>query len=239
MINDFDLLLRKCKARAFKRAVYIILRIIGYVLLMTIGWFGYLQWTDSTISLFPQTQTPIPIVKTPPVEVNKTLTLPVDLIAEVNNSLRATAFLPVTTVSGSIQSETIEPLTTDVVVPATPTKIVSPSIIPAAPTKNNRILAVSNASSIPSTPAELYQRSPKFETALSIARDFYAKENYSEAAVWAKKANQMNREAEEAWLLYAKSYYAQGNKNEAIGVLELYLNYKDSKAAAELVKTWR
>lgn len=237
MINDFDLLLKKCKARAFKRAVYVILRIVGYTLLLGIGLIGYLLWTDSKIFLFTHTQTPVSIVKTPPVEINNTLV--VDPIAEVNNSLPVAVVPSVTRVPKSNQPETIEPLSTEVPVSTAPVKTVSQSSLPAAPTKNNRILAVSNASNIPSTPAELYQRSPKFETALSIAHDFYAKENYSEAAIWAKKANQMNREAEEAWLLYAKSYYAQGNKNEAIGVLELYLNYKDSKAAAELVKAWR
>jgi len=57
--------------------------------------------------------------------------------------------------------------------------------------------------------------------------------------VWAKKANQINREGEEAWLLYAKSYYAQGQKSEAMGVLELYMNYKDSKNATQLYNTWK
>ena len=67
----------------------------------------------------------------------------------------------------------------------------------------------------------------------------YAKNRFSDAAVWAKKANQLNREAEEAWLLSAKAYYAQGRKKEAIGVLELYLNYKESRAATELLRTWK
>jgi len=84
-----------------------------------------------------------------------------------------------------------------------------------------------------------YEKSPKYETALNIARNFYSKNNFSEASVWAKKANQINREGEEAWLLYAKSYYAQGQKSEAIGVLELYMNYKDSKNATQLYNTWK
>lgn len=88
-------------------------------------------------------------------------------------------------------------------------------------------------------PIEAYQNQPNYGTALAVARDFYANSNFVDAAVWAKKANQLNREGEEAWLLYAKSYYAQGRKNEAIGVLELYLNYKDSRAAMELLRTWK
>jgi len=85
----------------------------------------------------------------------------------------------------------------------------------------------------------LYNTNPKYETALAVARSFYTKENFVNAASWAKKANQINREGEEAWLLYAKSTYAQGHTADAIAILELYLNYKDSKAATELIKTWR
>ncbi len=88
-------------------------------------------------------------------------------------------------------------------------------------------------------PIVAYEKSPKYETALNIARNLYTKNNFAEAAVWAKKANQINREGEEAWLLYAKSYYAQGQKSEAMGVLELYMNYKDSKAATQLYNTWK
>lgn len=86
---------------------------------------------------------------------------------------------------------------------------------------------------------EAYQASPRYETALAVAREHYAQDNFAEAVIWAKKANQHNREAEEAWLLTARAYHAQGRKSEAIGVLELYLNYKESKAAIELLKTWK
>jgi tetratricopeptide (TPR) repeat protein len=217
MINDFDLLLKKCKARAFKRAVYIILRIVGYVLLMMIGWFGYLQWAIP--------ETPIPTLT----KITPQVIVPTPIV-ESNNSVAVATQLPVvaTVVEPSAPASTVVPTTT-----------ISPIVTPAKPTHNNRLLEVSNQSIIPSTPDELYQRSPKFETALSIARDLYLKENYTEAAIWAKKANQMNREAEESWLLYARSYYAQGKKNEAISVLELFLNYKDSKAASDLIKAWR
>lgn len=85
----------------------------------------------------------------------------------------------------------------------------------------------------------IYNANPKYETALAVARSFYTKENFVNAASWAKKANQIDREGEEAWLLYAKSTYAQGHTSDAIAILELYLNYKDSKAATELIKTWR
>jgi len=124
-----------------------------------------------------------------------------------------------------------------------PIAVTLPPATVATPVKSlsgNRVFSVQT--SVQSTTADYisaYRSNPKFETALIIARDFYAQENFVDAAIWAKKANQLNREAEESWLLYAKSYYAQGRKGEAINILELYLNYKDSKAASELVRTWK
>lgn len=220
MINDFDLLLKKCKARTFKRVIRIVLRSIASVLLVVIALLGYREWAIPETPILSLTKiTPQVIDPTPIVERNNTVIVATQPIVETQpNAIVTPAVLPVSTA-----------------VPAT----VSPIVTPAKPTHNNRLLEVSNQSIIPSTPDELYQRSPKFETALSIARDLYLKENYTEAAIWAKKANQMNREAEESWLLYAKSYYAQGKKSEAIGVLELYLNYKDSKVAMDLIKAWK
>lgn len=86
---------------------------------------------------------------------------------------------------------------------------------------------------------QAFNTAPNYDTALRLANDFYTQNDFDDAALWAKKANQLNREAEEAWLLYAKSYYAQGKKSEAISVLELYLNYKDSRAASKLLRSWK
>lgn len=217
MINDFDQLLQKCKARAFKRIARIVLRILGSIVLLGLGVVGYYQWKISTQQ---------------PVIIKPSLKVIIPVQKEENNSVPAAVIPKVVKVA-------ITPITAPKAILPTPITITAPIAGKPSPAPTNRLLEVSNESTHPSTPAETYQRAPKFETALAIARDLYTKENYVEAAVWAKKANQMNREAEEAWLLYAKSYYAQGKKSEAIAVLELYLNYKDSKAAAELIKTWR
>lgn len=135
------------------------------------------------------------------------------------------------------------PTSTTPIVNEVPIAVAPPAAVNTTGAKNlsgNRLFSVQTSAQ--STTADFitaYRTNPKYETALIIARDFYTQENYVDAAIWAKKANQLNREAEEAWLLYAKSYYAQGRKSEAISILELYLNYKDSKAASELVRTWK
>lgn len=138
----------------------------------------------------------------------------------------------------STQPPSAAPIVKEVPIPVAPPSSSAP--VPVKTLSGNRVFSVQT--STPNTTADfitVYRSAPKFETALIIARDFYAQENYVDAAIWAKKANQLNREAEEAWLLYAKSYYAQGRKAEAINILELYLNYKDSKPASELVRTWK
>jgi len=115
-----------------------------------------------------------------------------------------------------------------------------PETTPVKSVSGNRLFNVQTTAK--TTTADLirtYSSNPKYENALTIANDFYTQGNFADAATWAKKANQLNREDEEAWLLYARSYYAQGRKKEAMGVLELYLNYKDSKAASELLRTWK
>jgi len=220
MINDFDLLLKQCKTRALKRILRIVLRVLGSIFLLGLGGFGYYQWTMSTqqpaiLKPSPKAITPVPKEKTN--TITPTPTVVKATITPVSAPMSVPAAIAPTT-----------PITTSAAVMTQP-----------SPVSKNRLLEVSNASATPMTSEQTYQRSPKFETALGIARDFYTKEDYTQAAVWAKKANQMNREAEEAWLLYAKSYYAQGKKSEAIAVLELYLNYKDSKAASDLIKAWK
>jgi len=132
-------------------------------------------------------------------------------------------------------SAPVQDVPVTITLPPLPAQSAVAKTIPA-----NRLLSVH--SSIKNTTQDfinLYNTNPKYETALAVARSFYTKENFVNAAFWAKKANQINREGEEAWLLYAKSTYAQGHTADAIAILELYLNYKDSKAATELIKTWR
>lgn len=107
------------------------------------------------------------------------------------------------------------------------------STVNSAPTQNRSLFQVTSSSQ------EDLKEVSTYQAAIVKARDFYEKNSFAEAATWAKKANQLNREQEEAWLLYAKSYWAQGRKTEALRVLELYMNYKDSKAATQLYRTYK
>ncbi|MDD5385810.1 MAG: CDC27 family protein [Sulfuricurvum sp.] len=233
MIDNFDLLVQRCSARYRARMIRLSLFIVGTILLVLASISGYILWSSPTPAPVVQKPTQKPqkiIVTTAPV-------VPVQ-VTELNTSVQPLPNKPITaTVLTPLVSQ---PLTPQPVVPVKSTPIPAQVQNEVIKPQNSHLFEVNTQSKTTVLdPSTTFNNSPKYETALTIARDFYTKNEFSDAAVWAKKANQMNREGEEAWLLYAKSYYAQGRKNEAIGVLELYMNYKDSKAASELLRTWK
>lgn len=83
-----------------------------------------------------------------------------------------------------------------------------------------------------------FDKYPRYATALKIAQIHYEKGDFENASLWARKANLLDRDDEEAWILYAKSEYALGRKERASRILRLYLDYKDSPKARTLLLTW-
>ena len=83
-----------------------------------------------------------------------------------------------------------------------------------------------------------FERYPSYETALRIAKILYERKKYAEAAVWARKANALNRDDEGAWILFAKAEYAMGEKEKAKRILRIFLDYKSSKTAQALLGEW-
>ncbi len=83
------------------------------------------------------------------------------------------------------------------------------------------------------------EKEPRYELALKIASHYYDDAKYTQASLWSKKANMLDKEADGAWIVYAKAEYARGNKDRAIDILSLYLANKNSKEAEMLLMTWR
>jgi len=83
-----------------------------------------------------------------------------------------------------------------------------------------------------------YNKENKYSLALKIAQTYYDAKNYSESLLWSKKANLLNRDADGAWVLYAKSEYAVGNHERAIKILNLYISNADSPEAKALLLNW-
>lgn len=223
MINNFENLVARCERKRRRRMIRFSFMVAGGLLFAVAGASLYQIWSDTD-----KAQTTVQPLITVKEDVN------ISAVAAKGNESNKTvsALKPITPPSAPETPIAAKPNAAVSLPLSTP-----PASTPPAPSKNNRLFEVNTQSY--ENPVDTYRTNPNFDTALAAARDYYAKENYVDAAIWAKKANQLNREAEEAWLLYAKSYYAQGRKSEAISILELYLNYKDSKAASELVRTWK
>jgi len=240
MIDNFDQLVARCTARRRSRMIRLSMLIVGTILFAIAAVAGYTMWRSSR----DETSLPKPVsqpLKTAP-------TAPEAVLKPQSNTSVPTAVETLPEAVAAPQTAAPIPKSAPIVnnVPkaaalqANSEKSANTPLSEPVQSRKSRLFEVDTDPRAASLdPVSAYDRNPKYETALAAARDFYAKKEFSEAAVWAKKANQMNREGEEAWLLYAKSYYAQGRKNEAMGVLELYMNYKDSKAASELLHTWK
>lgn len=247
MINDFDTLLKRCEAKRKKWLIKLYgTAVFTLSLIGVIGWIGFTRF-HSADTLPPQPHPEqTPIVSAHQTERNAT---------EANETNRSVLAHPNTIAAKPLLPSPLAPKPTaltpapmpqqrvDGAVPPAPTLIppqpIAPAAVPApTPPKKNLFEVTTQPQTLEGMIA-FYKTSPQYETALTIAKEYYAKGSFAEAAIWAKKANQLNREEEEAWLLYAKSYYAQGMKTEAINVLELFLNYKNSKAASEMLKAWK
>ena len=76
---------------------------------------------------------------------------------------------------------------------------------------------------------------PGFSRAIMIAKAYYNKKDFKNAAKWAKKANSIDREREEGWVLYAKSINALGQKERAVKILKIYLSFKSSEEVRKLL----
>ena len=83
-----------------------------------------------------------------------------------------------------------------------------------------------------------YNQKKSYSAAIYIAKQYYFDKNYKQSGVWAKRANQLNRDKEEAWLYYAKSVYALGDHTKAKKILNIFLQYKKSLKAELLLSEW-
>ncbi len=72
--------------------------------------------------------------------------------------------------------------------------------------------------------------------ALLIAKAYYRAGNYKESEIWALKANNLDKNSEESWLLFAKSKNALGKKREALKILIAYYNKTKSPDAKLLIE---
>ena len=85
---------------------------------------------------------------------------------------------------------------------------------------------------------EKYNQKKSYALAIYIAKQYYFDSEYGNASIWAKRANQLDRNKEEAWLYYAQSLYALGEREKAKRILNILLQYKESTKAELLLSEW-
>ena len=76
---------------------------------------------------------------------------------------------------------------------------------------------------------EHFKNSKDPKDALALARDYYSKKDYKNAAKWAFELNNLDKKNADGWLIFAKSKYNVGNKKDALKVLEAYLSQASNK----------
>ncbi|MEA3522027.1 MAG: hypothetical protein U9R50_03555 [Campylobacterota bacterium] len=107
------------------------------------------------------------------------------------------------------------------------------------PTKKKTVLVSTKKIRTAKEMLKQYEREPNYDLALKISQYYFENQKYSKASLWAKKANILDKSSDKAWIMYAKSEYARGNKDRAKDILNLYLGNKNSKDAELLLMTWK
>lgn len=119
--------------------------------------------------------------------------------------------------------------------PANSTPAISIKSTEIQPSYNNK--SNKNNVKISSTPIkpslesieEHFKNSKDPKDALTLARDYYAKKDYKNAAKWAFELNNLDKNNADGWLIFAKSKYNVGNKKDALKVLEAFLTQASNK----------
>ncbi|NCD11730.1 MAG: hypothetical protein EOL93_04195 [Epsilonproteobacteria bacterium] len=112
-----------------------------------------------------------------------------------------------------------------------------PTTTPTLPQKEiqeaNRLLKVEH------TFLEAFNHSATYENAYALAHFYFERKSYLEAIVWAKKANKLNPNLDQTWLIYAKSKFSLGEKEEAISSLERIVGYIKSEELHDLLDFYK
>ena len=80
-----------------------------------------------------------------------------------------------------------------------------------------------------------FELKPDLASALELAAECLSLKQYAKARKYALRANTMDKDNEESWILYARASFALGKRNDAIKALESYLESSNSAKAKDLL----
>ncbi len=113
-------------------------------------------------------------------------------------------------------------------------KIVQPAE-PQKPQTPPKITIETKNGDLIDTLAEKYAKNPDAQTALSLSELLYKRGSYQKALKWAINANSMDPKNEKSWIMFAKSSYKLGRKQDAINALENFARTNPSEAIKETI----
>ncbi|MRJ03168.1 MAG: hypothetical protein GXO19_02210 [Epsilonproteobacteria bacterium] len=108
--------------------------------------------------------------------------------------------------------------------------------VPSPPPKRSSPVVIQEHKIDPQALERLFSKKPKLSTALLLANYYYERKGYKKAAFWALKANELDPNSRESWLLFAKSLAQSGDRNRAIAVLQVYIKKSGSPEAKALLE---
>ncbi|ECO5693740.1 transformation system protein [Campylobacter jejuni] len=70
-----------------------------------------------------------------------------------------------------------------------------------------------------------FYQNPSYEKALNLAKKYFDIKTYQKTIFWALKANELDKQKQDSWLIFAQAKRALGEEKEAQSALDAYINY--------------
>lgn len=70
-----------------------------------------------------------------------------------------------------------------------------------------------------------FYQNPSYEKALNLAKKYLDIKAYQKTIFWALKANELDKQKQDSWLIFAQAKRALGEEKEAQSALDAYINY--------------
>ncbi|MBC5857705.1 transformation system protein [Campylobacter jejuni] len=70
-----------------------------------------------------------------------------------------------------------------------------------------------------------FYQNPSYEKALNLAKKYFDIKVYQKTIFWALKANELDKQKQDSWLIFAQAKRALGEEKEAQSALDTYINY--------------
>ena len=109
-----------------------------------------------------------------------------------------------------------------------------------------RVINITSEAITPEKNIELlkddFTKSNDYDIAIKIATFYYDNKMYKDAIKWAlnaSKADSRDKQKIDSWIIYSKSLYVSGNKDEAIDVLEKYISATNSKYVRDVLSNMK